>query len=53
MGRRLARLKTKREESDYNDFFIASADEAKAQLQSVKYILPLIRKYLEEHNVIF
>lgn len=53
MGRRLARLKTKREESDYNDFFIASADEAKAQLQSVEYILPLIRKYLEEHNVIF
>ena len=29
MGRRLARLKMKREESDYNDFFIASADEAK------------------------
>lgn len=53
MGRRLARLKTKREESDYNDFFIASADEAKAQLQSVEYILPLMRKYLEEHNVIF
>ena len=30
MGRRLARLKMKREESDYNDFFIASADEAKS-----------------------
>ena len=53
MGRRLARLKTKREESDYNDFFIASADEAKAQLQSVEYILSLLRKYLEEHNIEF
>ena len=53
MGRRLARLKMKREESDYNDFFIASADEAKAQLESVEYILPLIRKYLEGHNLSF
>ena len=50
MGRRLARLKMKREESDYNDFFIASADEAKAQLESVEYILPLIRGYLEACN---
>ena len=46
-------MKTKREESDYNDFFIASADEAEAQLQSVEYILPLIKKYLEEHNIEF
>ena len=53
VGKRLARLKTKREESDYNDFFIASADEAEAQLQSVEYILPLIKKYLEEHNIEF
>lgn len=53
VGKRLARLKTKREESDYNDFFIASVDEAEAQLQSVEYILPLIKKYLEEHNIVF
>ena len=53
MGRRLARLKMKREESDYNDFFIASADEAKAQLESVEYILPLIKKYLEVYNSSF
>ena len=50
MGRRLA---MKREESDYNDFFIASAGEAKAQLESVEYILPLIKEYLEKHNVNF
>ena len=53
MGRRLARLKMKREEGDYNDFFIASAGEAKAQLESVEYILPLIKEYLEKHNVNF
>lgn len=51
MGRRLARLKMKREESDYNDFFIASADEAKKQLESVEYMLPLIREYLEINYV--
>ena len=43
----------KREESDYNNFFIASADEAKTQLESVEYMLPLIKEYLEEHNVSF
>ena len=53
MGRRLARLKMKREESDYNDFFIASADEAKKQLESVEYMLPLIREYLEGCKVNF
>lgn len=51
MGRRLARLKMKREESDYNDFFIASAEEAKAQIEAVEYMLPLIKAYLAEHHV--
>ena len=51
MGRRLARLKMKREESDYSDFFIASADEAQTQLQSVEYMLPLIKEYLAGHGV--
>ena len=51
MGRRLARLKMKREESDYSDFFIASVDEAQAQLQSVEYILPLIKEFLSVHGV--
>ena len=51
MGRRLARLKMKREESDYSDFFIASADEAQTQIQSVEYILPLIKEYLAGYGV--
>lgn len=49
IDKRLSRLKMKREESDYNDFFIASAEEAKAQLQSVEYILPVIKEYLTKH----
>lgn len=51
MGRRLARLKMKREESDYSDSFIASADEAQTQIQSVEYILPLIKEYLAGYGV--
>ena len=51
MGRRLTRLKMKREESDYSDFFVASADEAQIQLQSVEYMLPLIKEYLIGHGV--
>lgn len=51
LGRRLARLKTKREESDYDDFFVASKSEADAQIQTVEYALPLIRKYLMEEKV--
>lgn len=51
MGRRLARLKMKREESDYSDFFIASADEAQTQIQSVEYMLPLIKEYLAGYGV--
>lgn len=51
MGRRLARLKMKREESDYSDFFIASSEEAQTQLSSVEYMLPLIKDYLSGHGV--
>ena len=47
----VSRLKMKREESDYSDFFIASADEAQTQIQSVEYMLPLIKKYLKGHGV--
>lgn len=41
----------KREESDYSDFFIASADEVQTQIQSVEYMLPLIKEYLAGHGV--
>lgn len=52
VGKRLAHLKTKREESDYDDFFIASKEEAKIQLETVEIILPLIKKYLIEKNIL-
>ena len=35
--------------ASYNDIYIASADEAKAQLETVEYMLPLIEEYLNKH----
>lgn len=52
LGRRIARLKTKREESDYDDFFVASKEEAVAQIETVEFALPLIKKYLTDNKVL-
>lgn len=46
LGKRLGRLKTKREESDYDDFFVASKEEAQSQLETAQYALKLINEYL-------
>lgn len=52
MGRRIGRLKTKREESDYDDFFVASKEEAKQQIETAEFVLPLIEEYLKKNNVL-
>lgn len=52
IGRRLARLKNKREESDYDDFFVVSKEEARQQLETVEYTIPLIRQYLENKEIV-
>ena len=48
LGRKLATLKRLREKSDYDDFYIASKEEALEQLNNAKAIIEVIRKYLEE-----
>lgn len=45
-GRKLARLQQKREQSDYDDFFIASVDEAQKQLEHSIDIIKQIKEYL-------
>lgn len=45
-GRKLARLQRKREASDYDDFYIASADEANEQIASAIYIIKNVKTYL-------
>lgn len=47
LGRLLARLQQKREQSDYDDFFIASREEAEKQLKNAISIVAGIKQYLE------
>lgn len=45
IGRKLARLQQKREQSDYDDFFIASMEEAMKQLENAKEIVSGIKDF--------
>ena len=49
LGRKLARLQQKREQSDYDDFYIASQSEAQKQLESAELIIEGIKCYLREY----
>jgi uncharacterized protein (UPF0332 family) len=46
VGKYLGRLKTVREASDYNDFFICSQEEALRQYQAAEYIIGEVETYL-------
>ncbi len=51
-GRKLARLQRKRETSDYDDFYVASAAEAQEQLDSARSIVSEIKDYLQRQEII-
>ena len=44
-------MQKKRESSDYDDFYIASFDEAREQLESAKQIVNEIEKYIDKLNI--
>lgn len=48
IGKRLGRLKRKRENSDYDDFYVASHDEAEEQYEAAEMIVKSIRKFLKD-----
>ena len=48
VGKNLGRIKMKREEGDYTDFFFASSEEASKQVERAEYILNEIEKYLKD-----
>ena len=50
IGRKLARLQQKREQSDYDDFFIASKEEAQKQYNNAENIISAIIEYLRKNN---
>ncbi len=47
-GRKLARLQQKREKSDYDDFFIASREEAESQVAAATDILEDVNRFLNK-----
>lgn len=46
MGRMLATLQQTREASDYDDFYIASKEEAEGQCYNAEYIINSVKEYL-------
>lgn len=48
LGKRLGRLKRKRETSDYDDFYVASYEEAEEQYEAAELIVKSIRKFLKD-----
>ncbi|RKI37689.1 HEPN domain-containing protein [bacterium D16-51] len=48
LGKRLGRSKRIREVSDYNDFYVASREEALEQIGTAKMTLALISEYLSK-----
>ena len=51
MGKRLGRLKQERENSDYDDFYVASLKDASDQYKSAKLIIEKIEEYLSEKGI--
>lgn len=51
MGYLLARLQKKRETSDYDDFYIASIEEAQEQIEAAYNRLKEVKSYLQDKNL--
>ncbi|BDF05627.1 HEPN domain-containing protein [[Clostridium] hylemonae] len=47
LGRKLATLKQLREKSDYDDFYIASREQALIQVETARLILERVTEYLD------
>ena len=48
LGKKIGRLKTLREDCDYDDFYIVSVEEVKNQLETAKTVLYQVKEYLKE-----
>ncbi len=51
IGKRLGRLKRKREASDYDDFYVASCDEALEQYEAAELIVKSIQQFLNDKEI--
>ena len=50
LGKRLGMLKQLREKSDYDDFYIASRDQAEGQYHTAKYTIEKVEEYLKNNG---
>lgn len=50
VGKKLANLQHKRENSDYDDFFVASLEKTEKQYEAAEYIIAEIQQYLNCNN---
>lgn len=50
LGKRLGRIKQIREKSDYDDFYMASKEEAQEQLETAELVLRSIKEYLDANE---
>ena len=51
IGRKISTLAIIREQSDYNDFYIASRQECQQQIEIAEELIALVGKYLKEQNI--
>ena len=47
LGRKIGNLKQIREESDYDDFYIASKEKAEDQIKTAELVLQSVKEYLK------
>ncbi len=48
IGRKISALSLIREQSDYNDFYVASKAESQQQIEIAEEIIALVKEYLEK-----
>ena len=52
VGKRIGRLKTMREDCDYDDFYVIEKDEVEVQLDTARMVINEVEKYLRDNDVI-
>ena len=52
IGRKISTLALKREQSDYNDFYMASKQESQQQVEIAEELITLVREYLNKEGYI-
>ena len=51
MGKRIGRLKTMREDCDYDDFYVIERDEVLEQLRTAEIVIGAVKRYMESQGV--